>query len=980
MTYGQGPGRGRGRSIRTQLLVLVLAVLVPLVVLQAFTLWMQARDELREASQSALALADVTASYSQLVVAQTHALLARLAERPGVQRAAPDQCDPLLSDLAELNPRYANVVVADAAGRIVCSGMPSDEPLPDVADMPWFGDALAATGPVVGPPHWGQITGVWVSVQALALRDAQGRPYAVVGVPLSLAALRPVLGAELPPDHSVSLVTAQGVVIARQPDGERWVGHDMGESALMQTVRRQQRGYTRQLSRHGIEKVYGFAPVPQTDWHAVAAIPSQEVLGPVWRSARHQALIAFGVVALAVGLALLGTRRLVRPVRAIGRAARQVGAGNLDTHVPVEGPREIAEVAARFNDMIARRAQAEREQARLTRMLQAVREVQQSYIGDAPPHAVYHRLLNAVLEMSGSPIGFVGEVLHSPQGRPYLQIHAISDLPARGEWRPRGGRDTPPLRFEDLDTLLGRAITTGAPVLVNDVDADALGHGLPPGHAPIRTFLGLPLRRHGRLLGMVGLANRPGGYEQAQIGELTPLLTTCAYIVEAYASEQRRRAVEARLAYLSQYDGLTGLPNRLLLRDRLSLALARAAREQRLAAVLVLDLDHFKRINDALGRATGDAYLRTVAGRLRAADPGAETVARLEGDDFAVVLENVEDVEAVADAVQRYQRALADPVHLDGRDLAITTSIGVSVYPEDGQEPEALLERAETAMKQAKRDGRNAYRFYTAAMQAQASERLAYEARLHSALERGEFRLHYQPQVDMASGQVVGVEALLRWAANGSLLPPDAFVPLAEDSGLIVPIGAWVLRSACAQVALWRRRGLPRLTLSVNVSPFQFRHADVPQLVQDALHDSGLAAHDLEIEITESLLLEKPEAAVAALEALRADGVQLAIDDFGTGYSSLSYLKRLPVHKVKIDRAFIHDLTSDPDDEAIVTAIIAMARNLNLTVIAEGVETPEQLALLKRLQCDQYQGYLFSEPVSPEVFEEHMRRRAGRGA
>jgi diguanylate cyclase (GGDEF)-like protein/PAS domain S-box-containing protein len=429
------------------------------------------------------------------------------------------------------------------------------------------------------------------------------------------------------------------------------------------------------------------------------------------------------------------------------------------------------------------------------------------------------------------------------------------------------------------------------------------------------------------------------------------------------------RVLAEQILHASEHDFLTGLPNRLLLNDRLGQAIALAKRHKTHIAVLFLDLDGFKYINDSLGHLVGDKLLQSVAGRLQQHVRTPDTVSRQGGDEFVLLLQEVKRPEDAAVTARRVLRALSQAHSIDHHDLFVTASIGVSMYPEDGLNAETLLKNADTAMYQAKESGRQCYRFFKPVMNTHAVERQLVEEDLRRALERNEFTLHYQPKIDIRTGAITGVEALLRWThpTRGNV-PPLNFIRIAEDSGLILPIGAWVLREACAQARAWIDQGLPPTTMAVNVSAAQFRDEHFLEGIFAALNETGLDPAFLELELTESVLMKQPERAAAILKALRSKGVVVSVDDFGTGYSSLSYLKKLPLDILKIDQSFVHQLDENPDDAAIAIAIIRMGQCLNLRIIAEGVESAEDLAFLKAHGCDEVQGFYFSRPVPAEQF------------
>ncbi len=443
---------------------------------------------------------------------------------------------------------------------------------------------------------------------------------------------------------------------------------------------------------------------------------------------------------------------------------------------------------------------------------------------------------------------------------------------------------------------------------------------------------------------------------------------------------ERKRA-EQRIEFLAHHDALTGLPNRILLRDRFSQAVSMAERSRSRVAMLFLDLDNFKRVNDTLGHAAGDKLLLEVTTRLSHCTRESDTTSRQGGDEFIVLLNNMPDLETVERISGEMLAHLAEPQEIDGHVLNVTCSIGIAIYPEDGSDFDSLLQKADSAMYSAKDAGRNAWRFFDDQMNRQAHEHLLLQNRLHQALLRSEFHLHYQPQLEIGSGRVIGVEALLRWH-NPELgnVVPGRFIPVAEDCGLIVPIGAWVLEEACRQAQAWRQAGWPALSMSVNLSALQFRRPGLVDTVAGVLRKSGLPPHLLELELTESILLQDVENNLDTVRQLKALGVRLTIDDFGTGYSSLSYLKRFAVDRLKIDRSFVRDVHSDPDDASIVRAVIQLARSLRLGIIAEGVETREQLAFLREEGCQEVQGHLFSRPLPPAALEVFLRKRAGAAA
>ena len=431
-----------------------------------------------------------------------------------------------------------------------------------------------------------------------------------------------------------------------------------------------------------------------------------------------------------------------------------------------------------------------------------------------------------------------------------------------------------------------------------------------------------------------------------------------------------------RIHYQANYDALTGLPNRFLSLDRLGQALANAKRTDTKLGLLYINLDGFKLVNDTLGHAFGDLLLKEASARLDACARASDTVARLGGDEFTIIMPNLKDARHTSRLAQRALDSLARPFDLDGQEAYVSASIGITIYPDDATDAGDLLKNAATAMDRAKNEGRANYQSFTSALNEEFQQRLVIRNGLSKALERGEFTLHYQPKVEILSGRITGLEALMRWdSPDIGRVPPVTFIPVLEETGQVVEVGEWAIRTACLQHKAWYAAGLPPLCVAVNLSARQLRESSFVSVVEKVLRETGVDAAGLELEITESMLMSDTEESVRALGALHEMGIRLSMDDFGTGYSSLSYLKRFPIDTIKIDRSFVADLATDPDDVEIIKAIIMIGHSLNRKVIAEGVETAEQLAILREYRCDEMQGYLFSRPLPAEEMTEFLKEK-----
>ncbi len=485
--------------------------------------------------------------------------------------------------------------------------------------------------------------------------------------------------------------------------------------------------------------------------------------------------------------------------------------------------------------------------------------------------------------------------------------------------------------------------------------------------------IALPIKIGSDIGAITIYAAQPDAFNAEEITLLNKLVDELNFGIANLRAHREGKAAEARVEYLAYHDPLTELPNRLMANDRMELAIAYADRAGSKAALMFLDLDNFKTINDSLGHAIGDGLLKAVATRLRECVRDTDTICRQGGDEFLIILPDVPDSDAITGIMEKIQERLAGSFIIDNHSLSTSFSIGVAVYPDDGNNFDSLLKKADTAMYHAKEAGRNTYRFHTEQMNVDAVEHLSIRNGLRRALEHNEFVLYYQPQINLSNGVTFGAEALIRWNhPELGLIPPVRFISVAEESGLIVPIGEWVLHEACRQAVAWREAGLPELVIAVNLSAVQFKRGDLEKSVIRALAETGLDPICLELELTESILIQDTDKVLEKVMRLKSLGVKLSIDDFGTGYSSLSYLKRFNVDKLKIDQSFVRDLTSNPEDQAIVHAIIQMAHSLNMNTIAEGVEDENVLDHLRIYHCDEAQGYHFARPMPADEFSRYL--------
>jgi len=612
---------------------------------------------------------------------------------------------------------------------------------------------------------------------------------------------------------------------------------------------------------------------------------------------------------------------------------------------------------------VTERIQQEEKIARLSRIKSVLSGINSTIVRIRDRQELFKEACRIAVEHGGFMMAWIGWL--NPDTRevqPVASAGAAADLLLEPmEFSAR--EDSP-----EGQGPVGLALRRQRPVICNDVANEAW---LPWREKLLacgcRSKAIFPLTVGDRSLGVLVLhAGEPQVFTEQELELLSELANDVSFALDYLEKEEK-------LNYLAYYDALTGLPNRNLLQDRLQQALAYAQRYKRLVAVLFVDIDGFKNINDSLGHKAGDELLRVTADRLKSCLREGDTIARLSSDEFALILSDQASEETVLQTMQRIVASVVRPATIGDHQIVVSCSIGCSLYPKDGATDAVLLRNADTALYRAKQLGHGTSQFYVQEMNASLNERLRLEQALRGAIEREELSLLYQPQIDLRSKQVVGAEALLRWRhPELGQVSPASFIPLAEETGLIVPIGEWVLRAACLQSKTWQNMGIPLPRIAVNLSARQFRHKALSAQIAEILAATNLPPHFLELEITESMIMHNTEEAITTLGELHGMGIRLSIDDFGTGYSSLSYLKRFQVHSLKIDQSFVRDITSDPDDAAIAAAIVSLGHSLKMTVIAEGVETAEQSAFLEILGCDEVQGYHFGKPMSALDFEQAL--------
>jgi diguanylate cyclase (GGDEF)-like protein len=623
-------------------------------------------------------------------------------------------------------------------------------------------------------------------------------------------------------------------------------------------------------------------------------------------------------------------------------------------------------------DLADEKAEADKQKSRLTRMFEALSATNEAIMRARSRAELFKLLCEAAV--GGGDFAEVSIVLGKPCSDDLDKV-ASAGISREEHKNVRLSADA---SRPEGQGLTGITFRTRRPFITNDYVADMGGAVYFMDTArktDTRSGAGFPLLKDGKAIGVLAfISNVLGVFTPELIELLQRLADNVSFAIGNFDRAEEKAKADARIEYLATHDSLTKLPNRAMFHELLQHTMETAGRYQRRFAVLFIDLDRFKVINDSLGHDAGDALLIEISNRLRKTLRASDVVARLGGDEFVVILDEIEEKHDVERIARDLLSVLGQPLKLSGHECHTTASIGIAMYPTDGIDVLTLTKNADMAMYLAKDDGKNRFRFFTNEVKIQSIELLMLESALRHALEYNQFKLHYQPKVDVSTGQITGVEALLRWThPELGVLPPMHFIPLAEETGLIVPIGRWVLREACAQNIAWQRRGLRPVSMAVNLSPRQFIDEDLLVDIDEALAASGMSPTLLQLEVTESMVMRNVSRAIKLLDAIRSRGIRLAIDDFGTGYSSMSLMKQFPIDTIKIDRSFVRDLPKDSEDQAIAQAIISMGKALGMTIIAEGVETVEQETFLRNHACDEMQGFLFSKPLPPREMADLLR-------
>lgn len=978
------PSTGRhpcAPSLRARLLLLVLLAVLPAFVLLGYQDFMnQERVFAKERADAIHMVQTATAAQRRLIIAARELLFAT-SQTPELIRARKPSCDAYLARLLDRDSRLANIGLIARNGSVLCSARPVPRSV-NLADRAYFRRAIQTGTFSIGDYEIGRITHLPSVNVGYPILDSHHDVREVLFAALRLSWIhRLAARSMLPPGSALAMLDSRYHVLVRYPNGKRWAGKTIPPGTLFDAIRHCTGLCTANAKGlQGTQRLFAFSDVSAAPtWerlHVLVAIPYRIARIAAHRTAEGDLALVGLITALMLLLAWAGADVFVlRNVRSLLAATRRLAGGDLTARTNIRaGANELTQLASAFDSMAEgleqRTLEAEEQSARVRR-LNRIHAVLSGINGAILRTRERQPLLDAACRIAvdhgGFQLAFVG--LRDPASNLVRPVACagpaaayIDDLKISSDEQTAEGRGPIGQALRECHHMVCNDIATDPRMIPWRARAQALH---------LHSVACFPLLEQQDVVGTIAFYSEEKNFFDTEEIRLLQEVSSDTSLALEYIEKDKR------LDYLAYHDTLTGLPNRTLFRDRIEQALAQARRGKKVLGILTINILNFRAVTDTLGRGVGDAVLQQISSRLTAivresdsiAYLGADSVARLGGNEFALLLVGTQRPEHVNSVANRIQQALAEPFQAGGESLPLHSRAAIAMFPQDGDDPDTLLNHAELALHTQAPPVSDSVVFYSAEMNARATERRRLEQELNQACERGEFVLHYQPQVDLDTGEIRGAEALLRWQhPKRGLIPPAEFVPLLEDSGLIIPVGEWVVRETCRQQARWTDRFERPLRLSLNASARQFQDLHFAERILALTKETCVDPTTLELEITESVLMEDARRTVEILHSIKEIGLRISIDDFGTGYSSLSYLRQFPVDVLKIDRSFVRDIVEDTDCLAIARSIIALAHTLDIRVIAEGVETEAQLRLMIEHGCDEVQGYYFSRPIPHEAF------------
>lgn len=961
-------------GLRARLLLLVLIALVPPFALDAYTAIYERRQAALTAERDAKNLVQLAAREHQRLLQSTRQYLVSVSKLPEVKNPSSyEACHRTLAEVHGPFSYYRLVGLALADGTVFCRSLPIRTKV-NITDRGYFQRAVLTRSFGIGDYQIGRAT-LKPSINfGQAVLDDKGEVRAVVFAALDLDWLNELLSEHhLPPQSSMEVIDNDGTILARHPNPEAWLGKTPADSDLIGTILKHRTGGTIEL--RGLDKVrrvYAYAPLHDSPAGTayIAVGLSTDVAFAAANSNFIRSIVSLLVVSI-VAFSLvwwIGDRFVLRRVKALASAAKRIGDGDLSARTGLpHGTEEIGQLADTFDKMAQGLELMTVVRERVHRALETLSACNRAMIGAADEPTLLDSMCDTIVRVGGYRYAWIGYADHTPDKMIRTASHCGTEQTS--DWLSSALIDSTWADTQQGQGLIATAIRTIKPQASHDLslvfnrEEAATSNG-------IGSAIAFPLAIQGKVVGAL-LICAPEA--DAFNTEEHKLLHQAAQDIAVAISVLRTRVEHDQvLEYMAYYDALTGLPNRLMVEKLLRRAMAEAGRTGRSLALAIIDVNRLWEINDAVGFHQGDQLLKEIANRIKPLFRGDMTVARMRGDEFSVLLPSTTAEQALK-AVQDVQNVLKEPFIIGDLNLEISAVIGVSLYPQHGKDAPQIIRHADVAMHQAKKSGKP-YAFYTAEDDEDYAKRLALISELRQAIASKQLVLHYQPKMRMSDGSICGMEALVRWNhPTRGMVPPDEFISIAEQTGLIAPLTDLVLRMAMQQCVQWRSAGL-QVPVAINLSARLLRDLDLPEKIRRVLNEHRAHGSWLEIEITEGGVMEEPERALDILTQLSKMGIALFIDDFGTGYSSLAYLKKLPVDAVKIDKSFVIDMLDQDDSSKIVRSTIALAHDLGLKVVAEGVEDQATLDVLGTLQCDVAQGFLLSRPVATEHIAALLRK------
>ena len=950
-------------------LALLISLLFGVLLCAAAALLIESGESRLRASiiaQNTALIQTLTHNFDQQVLDRQRSLISAAAKMSPEMVADPVRLQAFVQDRLVLSTLFTNILVYGPDGTVLAAWPDPQRFVGNrqLAGMDYVVQTLKTGKPYISHLFTSPVSGQPLIVMTAPVLDKNGKAVALLGG--SQYILRENLftdfaDARIGPTGNLFLLSREGINLSHPDKSRLMTPASPGAREAIEQALAQGHYSGEETSGRGVPSLVTIETMKTTGWLAGALLPLDEAYAPINTLRAHALWLLVALLLILSFLVWWGAGYMTRPLLLLrDRIKAMTRTPQVDTMVALDRNDEIGELARAFDELTLARHAAEEARLRLNRALRILSDCNQLLIHADDEQKLLDDICELIFAHGGYVLSWAGYIGQDESGniiRPIAKAGAGCEL-LEGRVLAWDVNTVSEITFQTLQTgkmHVCQEIAGSSTLTPWQEIAVAYGY---------RAGISLPLKNEQGIFGILNIyAGETHAFSDDEIKLLEELAADLSFGINTLRARAAHQAAEAELAFLAHHDPLTKLPNRLLLRDRFEQAAAAARRDGSHVAMLFLDLDNFKEVNDSLGHGVGDELLIRVVQRLQSSLRQADTISREGGDEFAVLISGVRAISDVGRVAQTILDAMTHPFEIDQHTLHTSCSIGISVFPNDGVDFDTVRKNADTALYQAKDSGRRNYRFFAGQMNADAQMRMQMQIDLRKALQNQEFDLHYQPQIDLRGERMVGVEALIRWRRNGELVSPGEFIPVAEHSRLIIPIGEWVIGEACRQGVEWRRQGLPKLVIAINLSALQFKHGNIVDTVKLALESTGLPPDALELELTESILLQDVESAMDIMHRFKTLGVHLSIDDFGTGYSSLSYLKRLSVDKLKIDRSFVGDITEDADDAAIVKAVIQLGHTLQLDVIAEGVETVGQCDFLKESGCDEAQGFLFSRPV-----------------